>query len=155
MPASRRTPSRALNVTLPYFRGVFVHEDSPDKYTVVENVKTQRGARTMALDPKTHRAYLVTAEFGPLFDAYGLHLLQAGAGGVGLRGSKPLGVPDQEDAGGRSDQRQPLVAPGNHLNGRGLQCRGHHALTVGKAVLRAKPQSNGGRLAGLCRPAGL
>jgi YVTN family beta-propeller protein len=42
-----------------------VHEDSPDKYTVVENVKTQRGARTMALDPKTHRAYLVTAEFGP------------------------------------------------------------------------------------------
>ncbi|MBV9927885.1 MAG: YncE family protein [Acidobacteria bacterium] len=42
-----------------------VHEDSPDKYTVVENVKTQRGARTMALDPKTHRVYLVTAEFGP------------------------------------------------------------------------------------------
>ncbi|MBV8858660.1 MAG: YncE family protein [Acidobacteria bacterium] len=42
-----------------------VHEDSPDKYTVVETVKTQRGARTMALDPKTHRVYLVTAEFGP------------------------------------------------------------------------------------------
>lgn len=40
-----------------------VHEDSPDKYTVVENVKTQRGARTMALDSKTHRVYLVTAEF--------------------------------------------------------------------------------------------
>jgi DNA-binding beta-propeller fold protein YncE len=42
-----------------------VHEDSSDKYTVVENVKTQRGARTMTLDPKTHRVYLVTAEFGP------------------------------------------------------------------------------------------
>jgi hypothetical protein len=42
-----------------------VHEDSPDKYTVVENVSTQRGARTMALDPKTHRIFTVTAEFGP------------------------------------------------------------------------------------------
>ncbi len=42
-----------------------VREDAPDKYTVVENVSTRRGARTMALDPKTHRVYLVTAEFGP------------------------------------------------------------------------------------------
>ncbi len=42
-----------------------VHEDSPDAYTVVENVATQRGARTMELDPKTHAVYLVTAEFGP------------------------------------------------------------------------------------------
>ncbi|MFL6228246.1 MAG: YncE family protein [Pyrinomonadaceae bacterium] len=42
-----------------------VHEDSPDKYTVVENATTQRGARTMSLDTKTHRVYLVTAEFGP------------------------------------------------------------------------------------------
>ncbi len=41
------------------------HEDSPDKYTVVENVPTQKGARTMALDPKTHTVYLVTAGFGP------------------------------------------------------------------------------------------
>ncbi len=41
------------------------HEDAADKYTVVENVATQRGARTMTLDPKTHRVYLVTAEFGP------------------------------------------------------------------------------------------
>lgn len=42
-----------------------VRQDSPDKYTVVENVGTQRGARTMELDPKTHNLYLVTAEFGP------------------------------------------------------------------------------------------
>jgi YVTN family beta-propeller protein len=42
-----------------------IHEDSPDKFSVIENVKTQRGARTMALDAKTHRIYLVTAEFGP------------------------------------------------------------------------------------------
>jgi DNA-binding beta-propeller fold protein YncE len=38
------------------------HEDSADKYTVVENVATQRGARTMALDTSTHDIYLVTAE---------------------------------------------------------------------------------------------
>jgi DNA-binding beta-propeller fold protein YncE len=42
-----------------------VHEDSPDKFSVVENVQTQRGARTMALDTNAHRVYLVTAEFGP------------------------------------------------------------------------------------------
>ncbi|MDT7809282.1 MAG: hypothetical protein QOJ70_3095 [Acidobacteriota bacterium] len=42
-----------------------IHEDSPDKFTVIENAATQRGARTMALDTKTHQVYLVTAEFGP------------------------------------------------------------------------------------------
>jgi DNA-binding beta-propeller fold protein YncE len=42
-----------------------IREESPDKFSVAENVKTQRGARTMALDPKTHQVYLVTAEFGP------------------------------------------------------------------------------------------
>ncbi len=42
-----------------------VHEDTPDKYTVVETVPTQRGARTMAVNPKTHRLYTVTADFGP------------------------------------------------------------------------------------------
>lgn len=41
-----------------------VHEDSPDKYTVVDNVQTERGARTMALDTKTHNVFLVTAQFG-------------------------------------------------------------------------------------------
>jgi len=42
-----------------------VREESPAKFTVVEDVATQRGARTMALDPKSHEVYLVTAEFGP------------------------------------------------------------------------------------------
>jgi DNA-binding beta-propeller fold protein YncE len=42
-----------------------VKEDSPEKYSVVQNVKTERGARTMALDPETHRIFLVTAKFGP------------------------------------------------------------------------------------------
>jgi YVTN family beta-propeller protein len=34
------------------------HEDSPSKLTVVQTLKTQKGARTMALDPKTHNIYL-------------------------------------------------------------------------------------------------
>jgi YVTN family beta-propeller protein len=42
-----------------------VHEDSPGKFSVAENVATKRGARTMALDPVGHRIFLVTAEFGP------------------------------------------------------------------------------------------
>jgi DNA-binding beta-propeller fold protein YncE len=42
-----------------------VHEDSPGKFSVVDNVPTQPGARTMALDEKTHNVYLVTAKFGP------------------------------------------------------------------------------------------
>ena len=42
-----------------------VHEESPDSFRVVQNVATQRGARTMALDERTHRIFLVTAEFGP------------------------------------------------------------------------------------------
>src|SRR6267154_1181286 len=40
------------------------HEDTPDKFAVVENVPTLRRARTMALDTKTHQVYTVTAEFG-------------------------------------------------------------------------------------------
>jgi len=42
-----------------------VHEDSPDKFTVVQNVRTENGARTMALDQDTGTVYLVTASFGP------------------------------------------------------------------------------------------
>lgn len=40
-----------------------VHEDAPDKYTVVANVATELGARTMALDPQSHQIYLVTATY--------------------------------------------------------------------------------------------
>jgi len=42
-----------------------VKEDSPSSFNVAENVKTQQGARTMALDSKTHNALVVTAKFGP------------------------------------------------------------------------------------------
>jgi DNA-binding beta-propeller fold protein YncE len=41
-----------------------VHEDAPDRYSVVQTLATQRGARTIALDPATHRVYTVTAELG-------------------------------------------------------------------------------------------
>jgi DNA-binding beta-propeller fold protein YncE len=41
------------------------HEDSPDKYSVVETISTQRGARTMALDTANHRVFTVTSDFGP------------------------------------------------------------------------------------------
>ena len=42
-----------------------VHEDSPDKFSVVENAPTQRGARTLDVDQKAHRVFLITSEFGP------------------------------------------------------------------------------------------
>ena len=41
------------------------HEDSPDKLSEVESVKTEYGAKTMALDPTTHNLYLTTSDFAP------------------------------------------------------------------------------------------
>ena len=41
------------------------HEDSPNKLTVVQTLQTERGARTMALDPTTHRIYLAAAKYEP------------------------------------------------------------------------------------------
>jgi len=48
-----------------------IHEDSPDKYSVVEKVTTEKGARTMALDTKTHTVYLALAEVQMLPPAEG------------------------------------------------------------------------------------
>ena len=42
-----------------------IQEESKDKFTVAENVPTQKGARTLALDSKTHNVFVVTAQFGP------------------------------------------------------------------------------------------
>ena len=42
-----------------------VREESPAKFTVIETVVTQPGAKTITLDPETHTLYLPTAEFGP------------------------------------------------------------------------------------------
>src|SRR6202171_2645737 len=42
-----------------------VHQDSPDKYTTVATVDTFTGAKTIAVDPVTHNAYLFQPERGP------------------------------------------------------------------------------------------
>jgi DNA-binding beta-propeller fold protein YncE len=49
---------RAGNVTV-------VHQDSPDKYSVVATVETFPGAKTISVDPTTHTAYLFQPEYGP------------------------------------------------------------------------------------------
>jgi hypothetical protein len=40
------------------------HEDSPDKFSEVEAVKTEFGAKTLGLDTKTHNVFVDTADFG-------------------------------------------------------------------------------------------
>jgi hypothetical protein len=42
-----------------------IREDTPDKYTFLDNIPTARGARTMEVNFQTHEVYLVTAQFGP------------------------------------------------------------------------------------------
>ena len=41
------------------------HEDSPDKLSEVETVKTEYGAKTIQVDPKTHKLFLSTSDFNP------------------------------------------------------------------------------------------
>ena len=41
------------------------HEDSPDKFSEVETVKTEYGAKTLGLDTKTHNIFVDTSDFGP------------------------------------------------------------------------------------------
>ncbi len=42
-----------------------VHQDSPDKYTVVDTVTTFPGAKTICVDTATHNVYLFQPERGP------------------------------------------------------------------------------------------
>ena len=42
-----------------------IHEDSPDKFTVIDSVSTKKSARTMGLDLKTHNIFLPAADFDP------------------------------------------------------------------------------------------
>ena len=42
-----------------------IRQESPDKYSVADTVPTKKGARTLALDSKTHQIFVVTADFGP------------------------------------------------------------------------------------------
>src|SRR5437667_845370 len=43
-----------------------IHQDTPDRYRVTENVQTPQGARNMGLDPTNHRVFIVSAKFGPV-----------------------------------------------------------------------------------------
>jgi YVTN family beta-propeller protein len=42
-----------------------IHQETPDTYRVIATVQTQKSARTMVLDPATHRIYLASARLGP------------------------------------------------------------------------------------------
>lgn len=42
-----------------------IHEDSPDRYRVVQTLETRQGARTMALNPRTHKIYLSVGQRDP------------------------------------------------------------------------------------------
>jgi hypothetical protein len=42
-----------------------VRQDGKDQYSVLETLQTEPGARTMAMDFKTHTLYLSSAKFGP------------------------------------------------------------------------------------------
>ncbi len=42
-----------------------VHEDNPASFRAIASVPTSRGARTMTVDPRSHRVYTVTADLGP------------------------------------------------------------------------------------------
>ena len=64
-----------------------VHQDSPDKYTVVATVPTFAGAKTITVDPNTHNVYLFQPERGPAPPPVpGAPPPAAGAGGRGPQG---------------------------------------------------------------------
>ena len=57
-----------------------IHEDSENKFTLVENVETKKSARTITLDKKTHLIYLPAAEFDPaLKDSRGRAMMKPGS----------------------------------------------------------------------------
>ncbi len=42
-----------------------IHQDTPDKYTVLQTLQTSPGSRNMGLDPLTHKIFLAAAKFDP------------------------------------------------------------------------------------------
>jgi DNA-binding beta-propeller fold protein YncE len=42
-----------------------IHQDSPDKYHVIQTLQTPQASRNMGLDPTTHRVYVAAAQFAP------------------------------------------------------------------------------------------
>jgi len=65
-----------------------VHQDSPDKYTVVATVDTFPGAKTITVDTKTHNVYLFQPERGPV--PPGTPPPAAGQGGRGRGPQGPI-----------------------------------------------------------------
>jgi DNA-binding beta-propeller fold protein YncE len=59
------------------------HEDSPDKFSEAETIKTEIGAKTMGLDTKTHNLFLDTADFAPAPAATAEHPHPRGAAILG------------------------------------------------------------------------
>jgi DNA-binding beta-propeller fold protein YncE len=43
-----------------------IHQDSPDRYRVVQTLQTPPGSRNMGLDPMTHRIFVASGKFGPV-----------------------------------------------------------------------------------------
>jgi YVTN family beta-propeller protein len=87
-----------------------IHEDSPDKFTVVDNVKTEPGARTMTVDTKSHKIYLVTADFQPAPAESSSSGGAAPSGGVSSAGAPTGGVSggvSSTGAPGGAAQQQP------------------------------------------------
>jgi DNA-binding beta-propeller fold protein YncE len=66
-----------------------VHQDSPDKYTVVATVPTMKGAKTITVDPTTHTVYLFQPERGPA-PAPAAGAPPAGRGGRGRGAPGPI-----------------------------------------------------------------
>jgi YVTN family beta-propeller protein len=56
-----------------------VHEDDPDHYSVNATIPTQTSARTLALDPKTHRLYLSAARWAATKQANGRPTIEPGS----------------------------------------------------------------------------
>ena len=42
-----------------------IHQETPDNYKVIQTIQTQVRAKTMALDPQTHKIYLSVADVQP------------------------------------------------------------------------------------------
>jgi DNA-binding beta-propeller fold protein YncE len=59
-PATKLAFSSNIDATL-----TVVRPEGKDKYSVLDTVQTEPGARTMAIDLKTHTIYLSSAKFGP------------------------------------------------------------------------------------------
>ena len=80
------------------------HEDSPDKFTLVDTIPTMGGARTMAIDYGDHTIYTVSAQFETPAPQPAAQSVAPAAGGQASRGG--------EGRGGRGFARRTMV-PGS------------------------------------------